>query len=95
VPTLILFAFVFGMTALAYRLIYPVIAGDSLTRLSLCDFVLMTVVLGVVGFRFYGTGVEFDFLLFQAGWFGATLLSLCVSEAFLLPAYLRRFNVFK
>lgn len=94
-PTLILFLFVFGMTALAYRLVYPVVAGDSLRRLVIGDFVLMAIVFGVVGYRFYGSGTSFDLGLFEADWFLATLLSLCVSEAVLLPAYCRRFNIFK
>jgi hypothetical protein len=49
----------------------------------------------VVGFNFWGSGVQFDLLITEAGWFGFTVMTFLLMELPLFFWYARRHQLFK
>lgn len=65
---------------IAYSSVYPKFAGKNLTKIALCDLACSGLALLIVAYKYWGTAVEFDFLLLQLNWFWFTLLSYSIFE---------------
>ena len=79
----------------AYFLVYPMFAKADLNRLLINDLLANFSALVVAGSLFYGSGQRFDFLFFELGWFGFTLLSFLLLELPFFWSYARRYRLFE
>ena len=68
-----------------YLSVFPKIAGINIDKMSLCDLVCWSFVLVMVGLKYWGTGYEFNLLLFSANWFWFTVI---VYSAIELPFFI-------
>ncbi|WP_231731455.1 hypothetical protein [Colwellia sp. TT2012] len=65
---------------IAYVSVYPKLAGKNLNKVALFDCVASGLALVIVASKYWGTSVEFDFLMVELNWFWFTLLSYSVIE---------------
>ncbi|GAW95038.1 hypothetical protein MTCD1_00637 [Colwellia marinimaniae] len=65
---------------IAYVSVYPKLAGKNLNKVALFDCVASCLALVIVASKYWGTSVEFDFLMVELNWFWFTLLSYSVIE---------------
>jgi hypothetical protein len=80
---------------IAYYFVYPRFAGSDLNRLLVNDLLANITALVVAGALFYGSGQRFDFVFFELGWFGFTLLSFVLLELPFFWSYARRYRLFE
>lgn len=66
--------------AVAYLGIYPSLQKKTLNRMMAVDLVLSAVALTVAGALFWGTGVPFNMILFQANWAVFTIVTIMLME---------------
>jgi hypothetical protein len=81
--------------SIAYLWVYPRFAGSDLNRLVVNDLLANLCALLVSGFFFYDSGVRFDFIFIEVGWFGFTFASFLLLELPLFVWYVRRYGLVK
>ena len=69
-----------GIIVIAYVSVYPKLAGKNLNKVALFDCVASGLALVIVAYKYWGTAVEFDFLIVELNWFWFTLVSYSVIE---------------
>jgi hypothetical protein len=77
----------------AYLIVYPRFAGSDLNRLALNDLAANALAIVVAGFAFFGTGLRFDLLFLEVGWFGFTVVTFMLMELPLFVWYARRYGL--
>jgi len=75
---------------IAYFSVYPKVAGADINKVALCDCVASSLALVIVASKYWGTAVQFDFLIVQVNWFWFTLLSYGVIELPIALWYFRK-----
>jgi len=65
---------------IAYLSVYPKLAGKDINKVALYDCVTSGIAIMIVATKYWGTGVEFEFLFMQLNWFWFTLISYSVLE---------------
>ena len=65
---------------IAYLWVYPKHAGKDINKVSIFDCVTSGLALVIVANKYWGSGIELNFLLFELNWFWFTLLSYSVIE---------------
>ncbi len=65
---------------IAYVWVYPKLAGKNLNKVALLDCVTSGLALVIVANKYWGQGVEFNFLQFDVNWFWFTLITYCIIE---------------
>lgn len=68
------------IVALVYFWVYPKVAGSNLNKVALYDCVASGLALMIVGSKYWGSDIHFEFLIFKLNWFWFTLLSYGVIE---------------
>jgi hypothetical protein len=66
--------------AIAYTWVYPKLAGKDINKVAIFDCVTSGIALVIVANKYWGSGIELNFLLFELNWFWFTLLSYSVIE---------------
>jgi len=94
-PELFVLAINAAILTIAYLWVYPRFAGGDINRLAANDLLANLCALLVSGFFFYDSGVRFDFLVIEVGWFGFTFASFLLMEVPLFLWYVRRYGLFK
>ncbi len=74
----------------AYFSIYPKVAGYDVKKVVWCDLLASLLALLIVGYKYLGTGQEFDLLLWQVNWFWFTIISYSLIEIPVALWYFRR-----
>lgn len=80
---------------IAYFFVYPRFAKADMNILLINDLLANVTALAVAGMLFYGTGQKFEFLFFELGWFGFTLITFVVMELPFFWSYARRYRLFE
>jgi len=65
---------------IAYLSVYPKLAGKQLNKVALYDCLTSSLAITIVASKYWGTGIELDFLFMKLNWFWFTLLSYSVME---------------
>ncbi|PKG85014.1 hypothetical protein CXF85_05230 [Colwellia sp. 75C3] len=65
---------------IAYTWVYPKLAGKDINKVAIFDCVTSGLALVIVANKYWGSGIELNFLLFELNWFWFTLLSYSVIE---------------
>jgi hypothetical protein len=65
---------------IAYTWVYPKLAGKDINKVAIFDCVTSGLALVIVANKYWGSGIELHFLLFELNWFWFTLLSYSVIE---------------
>jgi hypothetical protein len=73
----------------AYLLIYPKLAGQDINKVALYDCVTSGFAITIVASKYWGEGVQFEFLFMELNWFWFTLLSYSVIEVPIALWYFR------
>jgi hypothetical protein len=80
---------------LAYFWVYPRFAKADMNRLLVNDLLANGTALLAAGLLFQGTGQRFQFIVFELGWFGFTLLTFVLMELPFFWSYARRYRLFE
>ena len=80
---------------IAYFLIYPVLCGSSWNKSAINDFYATVISLLIVGFKYWGAGVEFDILFASLNWFWFALLTYFFIEIPLMLWYFNKHDVWQ
>lgn len=78
---------------LAYLGIYPGLQVKTLNRIMAVDLVLSGLALFVAGALFWGSGVDFNMLFFNANWAVFSVITLMVIEAPLFYLFAKKHNI--
>jgi hypothetical protein len=81
--------------SIAYFFVYPRFAKADMNRLLINDLLANSAALLVAGVLFQGTGQRFQFIVFELGWFGFTLLTFVLMELPFFWSYARRYRLFE
>lgn len=65
---------------IAYVWVYPKLAGKNINKVAVFDCVTSGLALVIVAKKYWGQGVEFNFLQFEVNWFWFTLISYSIIE---------------
>jgi hypothetical protein len=65
---------------IAYVWVYPTLAGKNINKVAIFDCVTSGIALVIVANKYWGSGIELKFLLFELNWFWFTLLNYSVIE---------------
>jgi len=65
---------------IAYLSVYPKLAGKDINKVGLYDCVASGLAIIIVASKYWGSGIEFEFLFMQLNWFWFTLISYSVLE---------------
>jgi len=87
---LILNAVILGV---AYLGIYPTLAEKSLNKIMAIDVILTALALLVAGGWFWGSGVAFSLLIFDANWVVFTILTLFIMEVPLFMWFAKKHGI--
>lgn len=66
---------------IAYVWVYPKLAGKNINKVAIFDSVTSGLALVIVANKYWGQGVEFEFLQFEVNWFWFTLITYSIIEA--------------
>lgn len=77
---------------LAYAAIYPKIAGKNLHKIAMLDCITTSVAIVIVASKYWATGIELSFLLFELNWFWFTLITYSIIEVPIALWYFRSLN---
>jgi hypothetical protein len=78
---------------LAYLSIYPKLAGNSVNKIAFYDALTSGFALLVVGFNYWGSGYEFDLLIFDVNWFWFTIVTYFLIEIPIMVWYFKNQKV--
>ncbi len=76
--------------AVAYFSVYPKLAGYDINKVAWYDLVSSTLAIIIVGYKYWGTGQEFELLFWQVNWFWFTFISYLLVEIPVAIWYFRR-----
>ena len=65
---------------IAYAWVYPKLAGKNINKVAIFDCVTSGLALVIVANKYWGQGVEFNFLQFEVNWFWFTLITYSIIE---------------
>lgn len=65
---------------IAYTWVYPKLAGKNINKVAIFDCVTSGLALVIVANKYWGQGVEFNFLQFEVNWFWFTLITYSIIE---------------
>jgi hypothetical protein len=80
-PELSIILLVLIVVIVAYTSIYPKVAGNDFTKVSMCDLIVSGFVLTGVGFKYWGTDQTFSLIFFETNWFWFTFIVFALIEA--------------
>ncbi len=81
------------LLVIAYFWVYPKFCGANLTKLVINDLLAIIVVLIIVGYHFWGSGVAFSLLVTEVNWFWFTFITYTVMEIPLIQWYFKKYKV--
>ena len=79
--------------AIAYFIVFPILAGNDLNKVLMNDLMASLVSLSVAGFLFWGTRTEFNLVIAQVNWFWFTISTYALFETPLMVWYLKKNNL--
>jgi hypothetical protein len=65
---------------ITYLSVYPKIAGKNINKVAVYDCVASGLAIIIVASKYWGMGVQFEFLFIELNWFWFTLVSYSVIE---------------
>lgn len=77
----------------SYLSIFPKVAGNSIDKVALYDIGCYAFALILSGYKYWGTAVDFNLILFETNWFWFTVITYAVFETPFLIWYIKRHNV--
>ncbi|MBW8192665.1 hypothetical protein K0504_16625 [Neiella marina] len=83
------------LLVVAYFWLYPSFVSSDLKRLLINDVLASGVAIVIAGVLFYGKGVVFNAVLFEANWFWFTLLSYFVLEIPFSVVYCNKYDLWR
>ena len=75
---------------LAYFIVYPKVAGQSLNKVALFDCITTSLALIIVANKYWNSGISLSFFTFQVNWFWFTLLTFSMIEVPIALWYFRK-----
>ncbi|MBR7800515.1 hypothetical protein [Undibacterium fentianense] len=81
------------LALVAYLSVYPALAGNDLNKIALYDLGTSGIALGIVGYHYWGSEVQFNILLADVNWFWFTLISYAAIEFPMMLWYFKKHGV--
>lgn len=81
------------LLVVTYYWLYPRFVGGDIKRLFINDVLASATSLLIAGMLFYGKGIAFNALLFEANWFWFTILSYFVLEIPFSVLYCNKYDL--
>ena len=78
---------------IAYLGIFPGLREKTLPKIMQVDLVLSALALTVAGGLFWGSGLQFNLLLFNSNWAVFTIVTLMLMEAPLFYVFARKYGI--
>lgn len=82
-----------AIIGIAYLGIYPGLQQKTLNRIIGVDLVLTMLALGVAGALFWGSGLGFNMILFDANWAVFSFVTMALMEAPLCLRFCRKHGI--
>ena len=92
-PELLIIGLNMLVILIAYFIIYPKYCGSDGLKISSNDLAATALVLTIAGSIFWGTGEQFNLILFSANWFWFTLITYALMEIPIMLWYFKKHNV--
>lgn len=73
-----------------YLSIYPKLAGYNINKVAWLDILASCLALLIVGYKYWGTGLEFSIIITEVNWFWFTLLTYMILEVPISLWYFRK-----
>lgn len=83
-----------SILSFSYFWLFPNIAASDIVKLSKYDFLSSMVAIGISGYFFYGTFIEFNAIFFNLNWFWFTFLTFFTLEIPFAIWYLKKIDLF-
>jgi len=80
---------------IGYIYLFPKYAASNLAKLTTSDLLASIAALTIVGSQYWGSGYQFNAVLFKANWFWFTLLTYFITELPFLAHYAKKYKVFE
>lgn len=81
--------------ALAYLFVYPRFCGSDGFKIAKNDIAATGIVLVIAGFRYWGSGVEFNLLITRVNWFWFTFITYGAIEIPVMMWYYKKHDVWR
>jgi len=94
-PELLILTLNITVIMVGYLVVYPIVAGDNIKKITLNDTIASLTCISVAAFLFWGTGYEFYALVTTLNWFWFTLITYFFMEIPFGLWYVKKYRVFE